>query len=235
MRPFLAAAPVIALLASINPLGATVSINGQVGGLRDSSGVLISSTATLWALVADTNGDQKLPGGLNTNDSLTVVDSASAYAAFKGLTIGSALTIGGDQVLFTGEFNSPTSTNGVAAFKPGLSPNPPFNPADNGLATGDIYGIYWFPGFDLTNNVLPTTPFQIGGINEITKYVGSGSNFIGMKMPSDGANVTTGVLDANIYPAGALPTSRFTAIDAIPEPSGGLLSLLGLALLRRRR
>ena len=232
MKPSLPVASAIALLAGITPLGATVNVTVQVASLRDSSGVVISSTTTLWALVADTNGDGNLPGGLNTNESLTVAASAAAHAAFAGLTITNSLAIGGDQVLLTGEFNN---ANGLASF--GLSS---FDLAANGLAANDIYALYWFPGLTNevpgTTNKVPTTAFQVGGINEITKYFGAGDNsYLGMKMPPDGQVVTTAVFDTNLYPAGALPTTRFNAINAIPEPSASLLPLLGLALLRRRR
>lgn len=207
--------------ASIAPLWA-VTINTEFGSLRDASGAVISSTTTLYAIVFDTDNNSSLPGGLGVNESLTVGDSATAYAAFQGKTLSQGLKIGGDTVIQWGTFDDP---EGLGFAFPVLTTA---DFADSGITAGTKYGFYWFPGID--TSAIPTTLSAIGGINETVNYYNAGSlGYIGMQVPNASDTVTTAIYDST------LGTSRFTAI-AVPEPTTLTLSALAtLGLLRRRR
>lgn len=201
------------------PLFGSISVDMDFGALRDSSGGVISSTATLWAIIYDENGDNSLPGGLGIDESLVDADAAAAYAAFAGQTLAIDALIEGDRVLDFGVFNDPDALALINISETDF--------AGSGLVTGRSYGLYWFPSHSLAT--IPSAPFEIGGLNETTNFTGA----IGTTIPNDGANLTGGVLDTSF--GGGLGTVRFEAIDAIPEPSTALLALLGLSLLRRRR
>ena len=213
--------------AALAPVSATVTIECQFGSLRDSSGAVISSTNTLWAIIYDADNDGQLPGGLGTNESLTADDSNSAHSAFAGRTLSQNLEIGGDRVIFVGEFNDDLA-------------GPYLDSVDltaSGLAAGRSYGFYWFPGSTLGDQNFEPDGFQVGGINELVNYYGaSDAAYIGTQIPTDGASVATYLLDPSLD--GTIATGRLTAIDAvpIPEPSAALLgTLAGLLFLRRRR
>ena len=89
--------------ASLAPMWASITINTEFGQLRNASDAVITGLTT-YAIVYDTNNDSSMPGGLGVNDSLTVGDSAMAFAAFAGKTLSQGLTIGGDTVVKWGTF-----------------------------------------------------------------------------------------------------------------------------------
>jgi len=99
----------------------------------------------------------------------------------------------------------------------------------SGLTAGRNYAIYWFPGLTTSSNTVPSSTFEIGGLNETVLFDGS----LGMVIPTDGNGENTGILGTDLL--GQVSTSRFNSIFAVPEPSSALLALLGLSLLRRRR
>jgi hypothetical protein len=209
LRPFLsntAATAALTLLAA--RCYAAVTINGEFGGLRDASNSLITNTDTLWAIIYDKNGDDELPGGLGFGESLELPDSTDAFSDFAGKTIEEGTMIDGDQVIAVGSFNDP---DGVAVTPLNFAPDL----ASNGLAEGRKYAFYWFPGRAAATNQLPLdATFEIGGLNEIEKYTGTGTNFIGTEMPDEGAGVTTSLLE--IAYGGNLLAARFRAIEAEP-------------------
>jgi len=61
MRPILVLS--IAILALSGVSQALVTINLDVGGMRNESGVVISDTLTLWALVHDDGDGVMIPTG----------------------------------------------------------------------------------------------------------------------------------------------------------------------------
>ena len=214
-------------LVTLAPVAATVTINGEFGPLQDSNGGILADTATLWAIIYDQNDDGVLPGGLGLNESLVAADSGIAYTAFVGQTLVEDLMIAGDRVIALGDFNA-FETGGVA-----------FPTLNVDLAARDLrqlrpYGFYWFPGSTASVQNFDIGGFQVGGINELVNYTGIGTNYIGSQIPLDGATMTTSLFDQEL--GGDLPSSRFTAVAAIPEPSAALLGLAGLlAFVRRRR
>jgi hypothetical protein len=208
-------------LALTTALPALVTINMEYGSMRDSTGAVISSTNTLWALIQD-DGDGTLPGGLTSDSSLVSGNTAAAFADFAGQAITVDSLLGGDRIFAVGNFNDPDGYHNEL-----LSD---FDLTAASLTSGRIYGFYWFPGLTTGSSTVPTGAFQIGGLNEITSFQGN----IGMSIPSDGSNVATGLLSENLNGPGGLTNSRYDAI-LVPEPSTALLGLLGLALLRRRR
>ena len=217
-------------LVTLAPVAATVTINGEYGPLQDSNGGILADTATLWAIIYDQNNDGVLPGGLGINESLVAADSGIAYTAFVGQTLVEDLMIAGDRVIALGDFNA-FETGGVAV--PVLAG---VDLAARGLTIFRPYGFYWFPGSTASVQNFDIGGFQIGGINELVNYTGTGTgaNYIGTQIPLDGASVTTSLFDQEL--GGNLPASRFTAVAAIPEPSAALLGLAGLlAIVRRRR
>ena len=214
-------------LVTLAPVAATVTINGEFGPLQDSNGGILADTATLWAIIYDQNDDGVLPGGLGLNESLVAADSGIAYTAFVGQTLVEDLMIAGDRVIALGDFDA-SATGGVAF------PTLNVDLAARGLTQLRPYGFYWFPGSTASGQNFDIGGFQVGGINELVNYTGIGTNYIGSQIPLDGATMTTSLFDQEL--GGDLPSSRFTAVAAIPEPSAALLGLAGLlAIVRRRR
>lgn len=215
-------------LVTLAPVAATVTINGEFGPLQDSNGGILADTATLWAIIYDQNDDGVLPGGLGLNESLVAADSGIAYTAFVGQTLVEDLMIAGDRVIALGDFNA-FETGGVAV--PVLAG---VDLAARGLTNFRPYGFYWFPGSTASVQNFDIGGFQVGGINELINYTGTGTNYIGTQIPGTDGTMTTSLFDQAMD--GNLPSSRFTAVAAIPEPSAALLGLAGLlAFVRRRR
>jgi hypothetical protein len=213
---------ILAGLISIST--ATINWEIELSSLRDSSGTQVPDD-TLWAITyQDSSGN--LPGGLENNSSLTIADSAAAFAAFGGRTIATGQTVAGSSILFTGLTDS-----GVAAFS--FTGNIPA-----GVTSGGIWGLYWFP--NLSGNILPTSNFQIGGFTQRDRVGATAVDIgtIGTVIPIDGtpSDVTVFQDNATSLQPTDLPISRFTAIVAVPEPGSLTLFALGVfAFLRRRR
>jgi hypothetical protein len=219
--------PVFAVVSSV-AMG-SITINAEFGGLRDSSGSVLASQSTLYVIIYDLDNNAAFPGGMGQNGGLVAFNSASVHTAFNGLTFAPGTSVGGDKVLKVGVFNDPDG----AAF-------PVINDSDfsaSGItpATGRSYAFYWFPGLSSVSSSVPTSSFQVGGIQENILYTGTGDTRMGMTMPADGKLVTTSIMESGLD-GNVADVSRFTAITAIPEPSTLVLTLLGsAALLRRRR
>ena len=196
-----------AALAVTSPLFASITINSEFGQLRDSDGTVLSSTTTLYAIVYDTDNNSSLPGGLVVNQSLTSSGSVSAFCSFAGLTLSQGLTIGGDTVVKLGTFNDQDG------FIDPVLKSGDFTTSGITETTGRNYAIYWFPG--VSTAVIPMSSFEVGGINETVAYTGIGNNFIGTVIPTDGALVTTAILDTDLGGNVSDP-SRFTAIKTTP-------------------
>jgi hypothetical protein len=203
------------LIAAALPAAATITINTQFGTAFDAAGAPVAD-GTLWALIADTNGDNLFAGGFGINASL----AQSGAAVFGGQTLALGSVFGGDTVFKLGAFNGagPGVTDGPFGFTLG----------ENSLAAGQRYAFYWFPG--VIASASHVVGSQVGGINNSLPADGG---LDPMVVPADGAGVFQGA--ANADGGGTLANSRFTAV-LIPEPSTALLGALGaLGLLRRRR
>lgn len=209
-----------ATLVLTGPLSATATIQLGAGELKDASSTILS-TNTLWALVeADDLGN--LPGGLGLNESLTIADGASAWAAFAGQTIAVDTIIDGSRIFAVGDTNLGQVFTNVDIL---VSP-----PDAGGVITGRDFALYWFPGLTTGSNVVSGGPFQVGGVHETIDTFGG----LGSTVPGDGATHATNFVSSDLF-GGPLDPARTTAINAIPEASTSLLALIGLALLRRRR
>jgi hypothetical protein len=204
--------------------GATVTWDISIGALRSSSGTQVPA-GSLWAMIYQ-DGAGNLPGGLDSNSSLTTADTASIGSAFAGMTISQGLTIGGSTIILTGSVDSAGSANyGIVA-----ATFPPFA----GVTAGGLWGLYWFPGLTPASNVVPVSDFEVGGFTQADATVEPYGN-TGTIIPSDGASATTYFFDSETTTnPGDLPVARFTAV-AVPEPATLTLSVLGLAALLRRR
>jgi hypothetical protein len=228
MKRILATAAAIALSAP--PLTATVTINLEVGRLRDSSSSILANQSFFWAVIYDENNDDLLPGGLEQNSSLVAGDAATAFSDFAGATLDVDALIAGDKVVASGTYAG--EANGVLSRAVNLTYDD--GQGNGGVVSGRSYGVYFFPS--LTNSSVPDSPFEIGGLNELVDYTGSDSSCTGTQIPVNGATVSTGIGDG--FVGGKLADSRFTAITAVPEPSGAaamLTLLFGAGLLRHRR
>ncbi|MCF7674165.1 MAG: hypothetical protein K9M97_02380 [Akkermansiaceae bacterium] len=200
-------------MASLLPLAASVNIMGQIGQLRNTSGTVIDNTPTLFVLVYDDNDDGLFPGGLRTNKSLDSSNGPSIHATFAGKSQSSlkpGALIGADKILMTGTING---TEGFAVFDL-LTAD--LDGTGVVLESGRHYALYWFPGVSTPS--IPTSNFQVGGIQETIDFTGDGAGYIGMQIPPDGHTVTTLVYDADLGGDISDP-ARFTAINANPEPT----------------
>lgn len=217
----------LATVAVVPTLSASMTINGEYGKLRSSSGLVITMNTTAYVIIYDADNNQSLPGGLVVNQSLTSADSETAHTAFAGLSLSQGLSISGDIVVKTGTFND---VDGFAA--PQLTTQD-FDSIGVNATAGFNYGFYWFPG--ISTHQIPATSFEVGGINETIDHFGTGTNFIGTVIPADGNVVTTNITDTDLG-GKVSDTSRFTAISAVPEPATLLLATLSLlGLMRRHR
>lgn len=227
------------LLAFATTLGthAAVTYELAIGAMRDVSGTALPDS-TLVVLIANTNGASGLPGGLNDSDlSQSGLNPTNAFAHFAGQTLEVGDTINGDTVFYVGQINStPNSFPAGMLYAPNLN----FPSYTNGLAQGQSFGVYWFPGITSGATPLPTGSFQIGGffnsapntdssdIGMVLQDSNSGSNWKAYQMDSTTAAGGFG-LSSSTAPA------AFTAI-LVPEPSAALLGALAALLgLRRRR
>jgi len=225
---------IIALLAlPLLPCGAAVTIELSIGQFFNATGTQLVPAESRWAVILDESKLGNFPGGLTQNTSLTAANAESAFTAFAGSSITPGTVIGSNRIFSVFDVDG-ENTSGVD----GISTRFVTLPDDDWALLSQVpFAIYWFPGLTSENSVVPTQPFEIGGIQVST--ANSGGN-IGMTIPTF---VTDATLDfnASFYDdsddiGGDLPLSRFIAITAVPEPSTALLAMLGaLGLLVRRR
>jgi hypothetical protein len=186
---------------------ATVTMQIMFGPLADPSGAPVQN-GRLWIMVYDENNDGQFPGGLGTDASLT--DPAAAYSAFAGKTLEVGTMIEGDRIFAMGEISA-------SAEYPGLTQNsvPGLDIVGMNLEPGHKWAFYWFPGVPAASPEIPSTPFEIGGINEISDIPTSSNQ--GMTIPADGAYVAIYIY-ADSLPESTLPSSRFQSVTA-EEPN----------------
>ena len=208
----------------------SITMSIEFGELTTSNSVTIPG-GTLWALIS-ANSSGNLPGGLLINGALSLDhDKQSIIDDFSGRTIATGESIGGGVVFAVG-----SSSNSV----PGdIGSTVEFDISDFsglGLAAGDQFGLYWFPGRTINSNLIPVDgDFEIGGFHRTTANVASGGNQ-GMNIPTDGIAVTFAYFDNNITNgASGIDQVNFQAI-MIPEPSSLLMlsASVFFALFRRR-
>lgn len=212
---------------------AAITLNTFFGIAYDSDGIAPVPDGTLWIMIVDSNGDNVLPGGLDTESSLSLNDDVSEAAAdFSNIILELGAIINGDKIFAMGGMNG-TATLGQA----GIS----FEEVEltvglNGeLANSDIgksFGFYWFPGisYDSVNpNVQMGSVFDVGGISVVTN---PDTGVDPMVIPGDGTTINVGATTEEV--GGNTSVERFTAVQ-IPEPTTLIFALISAAALLRRR
>jgi MYXO-CTERM domain-containing protein len=221
---------------------AGVSYNFFFGVLRDASGGngnpgVPLPNSTVVVLVADTDGNNGLPGGVNGSDlTQSGLDPATAFADFNKVTLSvGQLTNSGDQIFYVGQIDGTFGDGTLNAPKGADYPGsyPP------GLAGGQNFGLYWFPGVTATGTTLGDQPFDMGGFFNPDPNTSQSTR--GMVLDSDTSGAVHDIYQVDSATAAAYgETSPITEVAfsavTVPEPSALLLGVLGgLALLRRRR
>jgi len=209
----------------------TVTIDFQFGELSTSDAVTLPA-GTLWAIISE-NEAGDLPGGLALDGSFSgAVDPQAVLSDFAGATIAPQSQVGGGAVVFTGEV--PSSQPGFAL---GFSNLDFADFSELGLNSGDQLGLYWFPGFTETTNVLPTdSEFEIGGFHRSDASTASGGD-TGLVMPPDGQTVTIAFFDSETTGGDtSIDPAVFQAVT-VPEPSSSFMAMAVtlFVFVRRRR
>jgi hypothetical protein len=214
---------------------AAVTLNLDFGSLKDSTGDKLPDS-TLVVLIANTDMTLgALPGGLTDRavEGGGGLDPTLAFEHFKNKQLAVGQTINSDKIIYVGEVNG---LNGYGTGYEGIAfDNNVEITIGAGVSTGQSFGLYWFPGLTINSNTLGVNSFEIGG------FYNSGLNLgdIGMEIPGDGLSTVIQRDSAAAALDGAssdIQPVEFNAINAIPEPSSLVLTLLGsTALLRRRR
>ena len=226
----------LALAASL-PVHAGVLYELAFGAMRDSEGTALPDS-TLVVLIANTSPAEGLPGGLTGADlTASGLDPAAAFDQFAGQSLTVGGTINGDTIIYVGAINSEPNW-----FPPGMlyEPNLTYNDYPTGVAAGQAFGIYWFPGIsNYAGAPLPTNPFEMGGFHNPA-----------LNTNQSDSGMTLQVLDPagvyKIYQLASDTAASFELVSAtapaafsavlVPEPSAVLLAALGgLLALRRRR
>jgi hypothetical protein len=218
-----------ATFATSQAFGA-IGLTSQYGVAFDAAGDIVGD-GTLWALVIDSDNNNTF-AGFSINDSLhaeNIINPSVADTYFtSGQSISLGDSLGGGTVFAMGEINSVLS-GGAGIYADVLN----FDIGVNGVAANLEFAFYWFPGATFTGdqNDPQTIASEVGGINTTSN---DGIFDIGMVMPADGSNVSSGA--ATVGGGGTLANTSFTAVTLVPEPTTALLAAFGsLALLRRRR
>ena len=211
---------------------AATSLSMDFGSLKNSTGAKLADD-TLVVLIANSDITvAALPGGLTDHLTSGGLDATLAQNQFAGKTLAVGNTINLDKIIYVG------SINGLAGYGAGyegiaFDSNAPID-YTGGVATGQSFGLYWFPGLTIANNTVDPEAFEIGGFFNSDPNLGD----IGMTLPGDGLfsviqrDSDAAVLDG--FESSILP-SAFNAI-AVPEPATlTLTALAALGLLRRRR
>jgi len=187
------------------------------GVLRDASGNPLPN-GTVIALVADTNEDG-LPGNLDGSDiTVNGLDASAAFADFQGveLSVGQP-TNGGDQIFYVGQIDGGLGA-GTFYDPAGLSYPGVYPP---GLATGQNFGIYWFPGITTPGSTLGTGTFEIGGF--FNPDPNTNQSTIGMVLDSDTSGAVHKIYQADSATApeiggnSPITESAFSAIFVGPS------------------
>src|SRR5690606_19826297 len=111
----------------------------------------------------DQDGSGSLPGGLMPNQSLTAGNSLDAFNDFSGIELAAGAMVGGDRVLRVFEVDSAgfSGADGVAGR---LLPS--FDMVAEGVEANGVWAVYWFPTLSQGSNIVPSTPFEIGGFQQ---------------------------------------------------------------------
>ncbi len=220
MKKFL---PLLACAALTFPAGATVTLNINVADLRTGTGAIIDSNTTL-ILVADASGFN--------------MGTLSADLLGLNLTIGSTFGVGGQIIDIIG-----ASDLGSGDYGYNLSNTYDLTAlglvgADSPSLLGSQIAVMWFPG---RTGILPQAVLSNGesyGFYRSDTIDGPSLGDQSFNMPADGASLNIFALDTTL--GGGIPTESLWAsglVGSVPEPSRGILALLGLglAVLRRHR
>lgn len=211
--------PLAARLACCAALGSTaaqagVSYELALGAMRDSSGTALPD-GTVVVLIADSDGGAGLPGGLDGSDlSQSGLDPATAFAHFAGKTLSVGNTINGDSIFYVGQVNSDVYT-----FPAGMLYEPALNYTDypSGLADGQAFGVYWFPGVTAAGTTLPTDSFQVGGFHNPAPNTGASNAGMTLQVLDPAGNYTVYQLDAatagSFLLESATAAAAFTALE----------------------
>ena len=234
---YLAAALPLWIISLVSASAAT-SLSFYFGALRDSSGSLLPDN-TLVVLIANSNSSQgDLPGGLTANEAASGLDPAISLEHFAGKSLDVGNTVNADKIFYIG------SINGVASlgsdFAGTFGDSLVTIPYTGGLAVGQYFGLYWFPGLTMENNIVPSDSFEVGG------FLNPDANYgdIGMFLPGDGLWNVVQVDDSTAAFEGgssSISSPAFTAISTgsstIPEPSSAIMLLAAgsVAICGRRR
>jgi hypothetical protein len=217
------------LAISFQTCWGVISFDIQAGEFRDSTGVVVSDSS-LWAVVYDANNDGSLPGDLGLNEHITTSDASSVLGDFAAVTIATGLMVGGDRILWAGAVDG-EATSGVSGVGATTALSD-FTFSSLEVAAGRNWAIYWFPGLTVSSNTLPSSSFEVGGI-QLTN-AGSGGT-LGMVFPgADDTGFTYTIAAIGESLDGDVPDVQFTAVTAVPETSTLALSALGAAALLRR-
>lgn len=205
------------LVLSALPALGNVSYEIAIGAMRDSSGTPLPD-GTLVILIANTDGGTGLPGGLDgANLSQSGIDPAVAFGQFAGRTVEVGDTINGDAVFFVGQVNAAANSLPAGIL---YLPNLVFANYQNGLAQGQAFGVYWFPGVNSAANPLPTDDFQIGGFHNPAPNTAASDVGMTLQDPASGAELIIYQLDGPTAAAFSLSsttaTAAFTAVLASP-------------------
>jgi hypothetical protein len=205
---------------------ASITLQMQVGPLRNSLGNIIPNNTTL-VLVSDTNGFS------NINDLGLELNGVNLSA---GTTFGSGsriLQVIGASDLNSNDFGYSTTLSNLDLAANGLT-------GAAGTAGTDL-ALLWFPGLtgSAPQNLAMGQSFGFYRSDTVdaASYGGSAPvDAISFNVPTDGFTYQLAAYDTNL--GGTIATSNFNAtgvVAGVPEPSRSMLALIGVACLIGRR